>query len=111
MAVWSLSRDITVESMKWATDMIFRFFQYDVDIHLFKSFSVADSSIIGVCCAPLKTNSSHWLERISISPESGYLHVQSSPSLERLCDSAMINVDVRGQFINRSKPDDVDLLR
>ena len=111
MAVWSLSKDVTAESLKWALTTMFHFFQYDADIHLYKKSYVDDSIVIGIACTPVKTANSHWMERLRPGRESGYEHVISAPALQRLCDNEMISVNVEGQYINKSKPSDVDLLR
>ena len=111
MAVWSISKDLTVESLKWAFEVIFQYFPYDVDIHLFKKIYVDDSIIIGVSATPMAASSSRFKEMLKMQQDSGYEHVISSPALQKLCDGTMISVNVEGQYINKGKPSDADLFR
>ena len=99
MAIWSLSQNVAEESLKWITDKMFRLFQYDVDLHLFKRTAVDDSIIIGVSCTPVKTNDLHWLQRLKHGKESGYEFVDSAPSLERIDNGTSIQVTVTGQYV------------
>ena len=99
MAVCSPSKHIAEESLKWITDKMFRLFQYDVDLHLFKRTAVDDSIIIGVSCTPVKTNDLHWLQRLKHGKESGYEYVNSAPSLEMLDDGTSIRLTATGQYV------------
>ena len=99
MAVCAPSKNVNSESLKWITDKMFRLFQYDVDLHLFKRTAVDDSIFIGVSCTPVKTNDLHWLQRLEHVKGSGYEYVGSAPSLERLDDGTSIRVNATGQYV------------
>ena len=98
MAVWSSSEIIADENLQLVSDKMFRCFQYDVDMHLFKRTAVDDSIVIGVSCTPFKSSDPHWLQRLKHAKDSGYEYVNSTPASERLYDSALIRVEAEGQY-------------
>ena len=99
MAVWSSSTNIAAESLKWVSDKMFRCFQYDVDMHLFKRTAVDDSVMIGVSCTSFKSSDLDWLQKLKNVKDSGYEYVNSAPASERLYDSALIRVEAKGQYV------------
>ena len=97
MAVWT-QKEIDAERLKWIDAMMFRHFQYDVNVDVFKRTAVDDSVILGVACTPIKTNNEHWQERLRNMKMSGYEYVNSAPAEERLVDGALIRIIVNGQY-------------
>lgn len=97
--------------MHWITHQIFGLFRYDIDVHLFKRMHLGDVMSIAVSCSPVITSCLHRPERITKAEDMGYQLVESSPSLERVSDLTLINVDVTGQFINASRSSNANLIR
>ena len=97
MAVWT-QKEVDAERLKWIDAMMFRHFQYDVNVDVFKKTAVDDSVMIGVSCTPVKTSDEHWQERLKNLRVSGYEYVNSAPAEERLVDSALIRIIVNGQY-------------
>lgn len=111
MAIWTLSKEVSTETLDWATDVIFRYFRYNVEVSVYKKIFVSDSGIVGVSCTPLTTRQSGLDEQRELASRMGYKFFISSSSLEKLYDGTLLRVDVEGQYINKCRPSDVDFLR
>ena len=97
MAVWT-QKEVDGERLKWIDSMMFRHFQYDVNVDVFKKTAVDHSVMIGVSCTPVKTSDEYWQERLKNLRVSGYEYVNSAPAEERLVDGALIRIIVNGQY-------------